>query len=114
MSVKIYKVADDEELYDGFTVAADGESVPVRQARVSSMPYNRRWPGHQRQIEQSELAGFVNFAFCEYVKIKIKPAKPFETVCVKPLSKGIVPVVQNGVVSFIISERGGYSVEFDG
>lgn len=38
-----------------------GRSVPVMEARISAMPFNRVWPGHQRDISQSRLSRFVSF-----------------------------------------------------
>ena len=31
-----------------YKVLINGEEVALNTARVSKIPYNRRWPGHQR------------------------------------------------------------------
>ena len=59
----VYSVPEGERIYDGYAVSVDGAKAPVSEVRCSAMPFNRRWPGHQRQIEQTELCGMVRFAF---------------------------------------------------
>lgn len=39
----------------------NGASVPTRDIRVSSVPFCRVWPGHQREIGQTEIAQMVRF-----------------------------------------------------
>ena len=38
----------------------NGETVETNTARVSKIPFNRRWPGHQRSKDQTELISFVS------------------------------------------------------
>ena len=54
--LKIYDVPDGEELSGLYTVRAGADVVPVRFCRVSAMPYNTVWPGHQRPLDQTEEA----------------------------------------------------------
>lgn len=56
-----------------------------------AVPYNRRWPGHQRTMDQSEMISFLSFAMDEPVEIEIEVEEAFEQVIVRPLSLGIVP-----------------------
>ena len=62
MASHIYPIPQGESLAAGYSVLIDGKPAPLRQMRVSAAPINRRWPGHQREIAQSELAGFVSFS----------------------------------------------------
>ena len=39
----------------------DGKPLAFEQCRVSAVPFNRIWDGHQRPVEQTKLAWFVNF-----------------------------------------------------
>ena len=73
MSVKIYPVTKTELQYNGYGVKINGSWVETDTARVSAMPFNRRWPGHQRQVDQSELINFVSLAADEPLVFEIYP-----------------------------------------
>lgn len=92
----------------------DGQDAPVQLCRVSAVPFNRRWPGHQRQIEQSEIAYFASFEMASPATVQVRPARSFESVVVRPLSKKVHPRVENGLITFTLPAPGGYSVEMDG
>ncbi len=62
MSVKIFPVQIIDDVCDSYKVIINGEDVICDTARVSAMPFNRRWLGHQRSIDQSELVNFISFA----------------------------------------------------
>ena len=49
MVLKIYPVIKTENQCD--KVKINGEQVELNTARVSAVPFNRRWPGHQRGIK---------------------------------------------------------------
>ena len=53
------------------------------------MPFNRRWPGHQRQIEQTELCGMVRFAFSGKAAVSVTADRDFKTVKVRPMSRNV-------------------------
>ena len=55
MSVKVYPVMKTAESIEEYEVFINGQKVELNTARVSAYQFNRRWPGHQRQIEQTEL-----------------------------------------------------------
>ena len=86
MSVRIYPVTLVDIHCEDYTVKLNGKKVPLDTARVSAYPFNRRWPGHQRQVEQTELVNFLSFGMDEPVTLEIIPAKPFENLAVRPLS----------------------------
>jgi len=109
---KIYSTP--ESIHNYYSVYVKDTLVPLHEARVSAYPFNRRWPGHQRPVEQSELAYFVSFEMDEPVQIKICPQKSFKEVIIRPMSKGICPEVVNGTIYFTLSKSGGYTVELDG
>ena len=111
---EIYSVPACERIYDGYTVKVCGRDVPVSEARCSAMPFNRRWPGHQRSIDQSEQTGMVRFAFDGTARVEVTAKKEFKDVKIRPLSRGVKPRVNGRTVTFDITRPGGYSVEFDG
>ena len=73
MSYHVYPVTPTEDQCTDYRVFINGATVETNTARVSAIPFNRRWPGHQRQIEQTELVQFLSFAMDAPVKIKLIP-----------------------------------------
>ncbi len=114
MNSTIYSVPDGERPYGGYAVTVDGAKAPVSEVRCSTIPFNRRWPGHQRQIEQTELCGMVRFAFKGKATVAVTPDHDFKEVKVRPLSRGVTVRREGRTVTFDIERPGGYSVEFDG
>ena len=101
MSVNFYPIQNQDNVCTDYQVKINGKSVALDTARVSAVPFNRRWPGHQRGLEQTELINFISLATDESLKFEIKPAKPFEKVIIRPLSLGIEPEVsEDGVITF--------------
>ena len=113
-AAQVYSVPEGERIYSGYAVEVDGAKAPVSEVRCSAMPFNRRWPGHQRQIEQTELCGMVRFAFSGKASVSVTAAKDFKTVKIRPLSRNVAFHQKGRTVTFDIHRPGGYSVEFDG
>ena len=114
LAAQVYSVPEGERIYPGYTVTVNGAEAPVSEVRCSAMPFNRRWPGHQRQIEQTELCGMVRFALNGKATVTVTAAKDFKTVKIRPLSRNVAFHRKGRTVTFDISQPGGYSVEFDG
>lgn len=96
-------------LYD---IKIDEKEAFCHFARVSKAPFNRFFPGYQRDISQTEEASFVSFEASDFpVKVEIRPQKSFENVVVRPLSKNILPTVSDGVITIEIGSVGQYVVE---
>ncbi len=111
MSYKVYpaiKVADDCTNYE---VKINGKAVELNTARVSAVPFNRRWPGHQRQKSQTELVNFLSYEADESVTFEIIPKKPFKNVIIRPLSLGIKPQISDGKITFTMDKPAYISVE---
>ncbi len=71
-----------------FTVSWNGQPLPIHPARVSSTPINQIWSGHQRPVEQTEVAWFVTFDLVEGGELTIIPDETVseEALTVLPLS----------------------------
>ncbi len=82
--IKIYPVIKTETECDDYEVYVNGKRVRLDTARVSAYPFNRRWPGHQRQTEQTELINFLSFGFDEPIELTIKPKDAFYTASIRP------------------------------
>ena len=70
MSYKVYPVTKTELECSDYEVYVNGEKAELNVARVSAYPFNRRWPGHQRQIEQTELVNILSMESDEEVELK--------------------------------------------
>ena len=105
-----------------FAVAA--ESLPevkvgdtalrVEAARCSAMPVNIRWPGHQRELDQTEICSFARFDFNGSAEVCVTPRRAFTNVVVRPVSAKVAVRRDGDLVRFTIPKAGAYSVEFDG
>lgn len=111
MSIHLYPVTQQQECCEAYEVRVNGVPVELNTARVSAMPFNRRWPGHQRGKEQTELVNFLSFAVDEAVTFEITPKKPFEEVMIRPLSLGIQPEIKDGKILFVLHEPAYFTVE---
>ena len=111
---QIYSVPDGERIYLGYTATVNGAAVPVSEVRCSAIPFNRRWPGRQRQVEQTELCGMVRFAFDGKATVSVTADRDFKEVKVRPLSRKVSVRRDGRTATFVIDRPGGYSVEFDG
>jgi len=112
MSYKVYPVTETELKYNGYEVKINGEKVSLDSARVSAMPFNRRWPGHQRQLDQTELINFLSLETDEPLTFEIKPVEKFDKVVIRPLSLGIVPeITDDGRIIFTLEKPVYFTVE---
>ena len=110
----IAPIPDGEPVYEGYTVTVDGIPAALYQARVSAIPLNRPWPGHQRPIEQSELASVLTFDMTAPVDLTLTASGAITDAVVRPLSKGVGITWEGNTAAFTIREPGQYSVEING
>ena len=115
LSALIYATPPCEErAAAGYAVTVDGQAAPVSAVRNSAMPVNIRWPGHQRELDQTEIGGLVRFGLSGSARVEVTAPRDFREVKIRPQSKGVKPVVSGRKVAFELSQPGGYSIEFDG
>ncbi len=112
MSVRIYPVVKTEPFCDDYYVKVNGVAAETNTARVSAIPFNRRWPGHQRDISQSEPIQFLSLATDEALEFEITPKHSFEKVTVRPAALGIEPeVTADGKIKFRLEKPSYFTVE---
>ena len=112
MSYKIYPVTETQLNYDAYEIKVNGKKVTPDTARVSAVPFNRRWPGHQRSIDQTELINFLSLETDEALTFEIKPKKAFEKVVIRPVSLGITPeITKDGTIKFTLKNAAYFTVE---
>lgn len=111
-SIRFYSVPQGEMACDAYRVTVEGTPVFVHGARVSAMPFNRRWPGHQRPLDQTELAGFVSFEARGPVSVRVELPRPAETALLRPLHHGVTPQADtDGALYFTLPGPGAYTLE---
>ncbi len=103
-----------EALYLGYNVKIDGIDASPTLCRVSAVPYNTEWPGHQRPMDQTEEAGFLSYEADGEVRVTITYDTPPSEVTVRPLSRSVQANIEGCTASFILPTEGAYTVEADG
>ena len=111
MSCNIYTVTKTDIYTENYIVKVNGKQVSLNTARVSAMPFNRRWPGHQRSIDQTELVNFLSLETDEVLEFEIIPKVPFEKVEIRPKSLGIKPEISDGKINFTLTKAAYFTVE---
>ena len=112
MSYRVCPVIPYDMTHDGYAVKINGQPVPLHAARVSAFPYNRRWPGHQRSLDQTECVNFLSLETDEPLRFEITPKEPNDEVVIRPHSLGIVPeVTRDGRILFTLPHPAYFTVE---
>ena len=112
MSVRVYPVTKTENQCTDYTVKINGKQVELNTARVSAIPFNRRWPGHQRSLEQTELINFLSCESSEPLTFEITPKNPFEKIDIRPKSLGITyEETKNGAIVFTLERPAYFTLE---
>lgn len=98
-----------------YKVTVNGVEIPVYTCRISACPFNTWWPGHQRQIEQSEIVSYVNLVSDEELSVLVEPKTKtaYERIMIKPYSKGIKAEIKDGKIAFTLKNNGAYVLELD-
>ncbi len=102
MAYRIYPLTRVLPDAGDYRVLVNGHEVALDTARVSAVPFNRRWPGHQRGLEQTELISFLSLATDEPIEIEIFAREPLERVDIRPRSAKL---------SYTVTERGSILVK---
>jgi len=112
MSINIYPVTQTKDHIENYKVKVNGQQVTLDTARVSAFPFNRRWPGHQRSIDQTELINFLSLETDDELTFDIKPKEAFEKVIIRPLSLKINPeITEDGRIVFTLKKAAYFTVE---
>lgn len=103
-----------QQMFEGCSVTVNQRKVKPYLARVSAMPFNTAWPGHQRDLSQTELAGFVSIESDEALTLSVTWQTPPTRVLVRPLSRGVQVELDGCTATFTLPGCGQYTVEADG
>lgn len=105
---------EGEPCFGLYSVRVDGQDAPLYQVRVSAMPFNRTWPGYQRDINQSELAAMLTLDMTAPLDVTVVTRAPVKTAVVRPLSAHVETTVEGTEIRFTLRKPGQYSLEMDG
>lgn len=112
MSYKVYPVTEVEDNCEDYEVYVNGAKASLNTARVSAYPFNRRWPGHQRQLEQTELVNFLSMESDTEVELKIIPKIPSLGVRIRPRNLNMQAKTDaNGQITIRIKGAAHFTVE---
>jgi hypothetical protein len=103
-----------EALCDAYAVTVDGAAVTVYACRVSAMPFNQVWPGYQRPLDQTELAGFASWDMSRPVTVEIESTQPVASVVIRPRRLALTPQVQGHRIRFELKAPQPLVVEVNG
>ncbi|MCC7495772.1 MAG: hypothetical protein IT204_25700 [Fimbriimonadaceae bacterium] len=103
-----------EVVSEFYRVQVDGQEVPVYSCRVSAVPFNQVWPGYQRPLDQTELAGFATWDAAGAVTVTIQSTRDIQQVVVRPRRLGMVPQVTGRQITFTLSQPEAVVVEVNG
>lgn len=113
MAIKVYKTTKTEQICNDYKVYVNDELVQLNTARVSAYPFNRRWPGHQRDINQTELVNFLSMEADEEFELKIIPKTPSLSLKIRPRSlEAKAKLYANGEIVIKVPKNAGqFTVE---
>lgn len=112
--IKINSIPESEQASQDYKVTINGMKAEIYSARVSAIPFNTAWPGHQRALDQTETAAFLYFGADEPVHVTVEAEKDFNDAIVRPISKEIKTSTKGRQVHFTIKKTGHYILELDG
>ena len=108
----VYPVTETEFSCKNYQVRVNGLMAPLQTARASAYPFNRRWPGHQRDAAQAEPVNFLLMEADEPLFFEIKPQMPFDYVLIRPLATGAEPdISDDGWIRFTVKAPAYFTVE---
>jgi len=105
---------EGEALSEDYEVTVSGVAVPVYACRVSAQPFNQVWPGYQRPLDQTELAGLAYWDMSAPVVVEVRSHRPIESVVVRPLASGIRPHIEGDCLRFQLDRPRQLVVEVNG
>jgi len=109
-----WPLPEGEALCEAYTLRVSGTEVPVASCRVSAMPFNQVWPGYQRSLDQTELAGFACWEMAGPVTVEVQSRRAVQSVALRPAGRGIRPTVEGSRISFVLDRPGPVVLEVNG
>lgn len=102
-----------EPLSNDFRLFLFGEEVPVYVCNISKYPFNRVWPGKQRDFDQTEMASFVSLVSDGRAEIEVVTSRPYQKIHIKPYSKNVGYTIEDNKIRFTLPDNGTYVLWLD-
>ena len=104
-----------EPISTDFRLTVNSQEIPVYTCRISAYPFNRPWPGKQRDIDQTEVASFVSLVSDgeSDVDIEVITDRQYERVHIKPYSENIAYEASGDSIKFTLCKTGTYVLWLD-
>lgn len=109
--MKVVSMPETEARCERYTVTMGGEPADVLAARVSAVPFNCVWPGQQRPLDQTEIAGFVCCESDGPVNVCVTVHTGFAEVTIRPLNRKITFEREGDTLRFTLPGPGQYTLE---
>lgn len=84
---RVLKSPGETESFEKIALFVNGTPIKADFCRVSAIPFNTPWPGHQRPVEQSEETGFLRIVTDEKIEIEAYPNRKFQRAVVRRFHK---------------------------
>ncbi len=101
-------------VFNMYLVKVNNKEAKLETIRVSAIPFNRIWPGKQRDIAESETAYVLHIESEDIVNISVTSTSPVSCVKVRPQSKNVITNICENRVEFSLEEHGQYVLEING
>lgn len=75
---RVLKSPGETESFEKIALFVNGIPVKADFCRVSAIPFNTPWPGHQRPVEQSEETSFLRIVTDEKIEIEAYLNRSFQ------------------------------------
>ena len=97
-----------------YRIFINQELITPETISVSAHPFNRTWPGKQRDVSQRETAYMVRVFGEGSLDVSIETSAFISDVAIRPLSKQIAFTKEPYKISFSLPTNGKYSIEING
>lgn len=111
--LRIYQLTEDKGSPVPYEVTLNGIPADLSEARVSAIPFNTLWPGHQRPLNQTEISYFTGFESDEKITVRVKSEQPFQRAVIRPLSARVKITQTQDTATFVLERAGNYVLELD-
>lgn len=97
-----------------YKIFINNKIITPEEITVSAYPFNRTWPGKQRDCSQSETAYMVRCFGEGKLDVVIETKEEIKAAVIRPLSKNIALNTEKHKISFSLPANGKYAIEING